>query len=372
MNILFLDSVDKDTFGGYQNWISLVSKGLCEKGHTVFAAGRPGSEYLRRVGEVNKRIKKFPLDISGDFNPFTITKIKRFLGREEIDLVVCDFNKDVRLGGIAAKLNGKTKVLWRLGLDITKNRFVHRFLTPRLVDAIGVPSEGLKKQIVRFNYLDPNKIRVIPHGIPDNGSARIEADADVKLREKYGLDKDSIVAVTSGRLVTQKGHVYLVEAAEEIIKRHPRVRFLLLGNGPLEDSLRNKMETLGVDKYFVFAGMLDNLDLEYAGADIMIHPSIDEPFGFSILEGMRAGLPVVATRVGGIPEVVREGETAILINARVAYEISDATNKLLDSPKLMAKMGEAGRARWRNELNLDIMLNRWEKYMQEIVDGKIR
>jgi len=369
MNILFLDSVDKTTFGGYQNWISLVSKGLCDRGHNVYAAGRPNSEYLRRVGEVNKKIDKFPLDISGDFNPFTILKIKRFLDQENIDLIVCDFNKDVRLGGIAAKLNGETRVLWRLGLDITKDNFIHRFLTPRLIDAVGVPSEGLKKQIIRFGYLDPNKIRVIPHGIPDKGQKHPDPEASTKLREKYGLEPDSIVAVTSGRLVTQKGHVYLVEAAAEIIKKHPKIRFLLLGDGPLEDSLRNKMEMLEVDQYFVFAGMLDDLDLEYAGSDIMIHPSIEEPFGFSILEGMRAGLPVVATRVGGIPEVVREGETAILINARVAYEISDAVNKLLDNPELMDKMGRAGMERWRNELNFEIMLDRWEKYMKEIVNG---
>ena len=72
MNLLFLDSIDKKTFGGYQNWISLVSRGLCEKGHKAVLAGRPGSEYLRRVGEVNPKAKKIPLDISGDFNPLRV------------------------------------------------------------------------------------------------------------------------------------------------------------------------------------------------------------------------------------------------------------------------------------------------------------
>lgn len=370
MNILFLDSVDKKTFGGYQNWISLISIGLIDKGHNVFVAGRPGSEYLRRVGQASDRICKIPLNISGDFNPFTIRRLRNIIEREKIDIIICDFNKDVRLGGLAARLSStKPRVIWRLGLDITKNNFLHRSLTPRLINAVAVPSLGLKNQITRFGYLDPDHIKVIPHGIPERKFNRPDKNASQKLRAKYNLPEDSIIAVTSGRLVTQKGHIYLVEAASDIAAREPRIRFLLLGDGPLEDSLRKKMTLLEVEKYFVFAGMLDNLDLELAGSDLMLHPSIDEPFGFSVLEGMRAGLPIVATNVGGIPEVVEEGKSAFLINARSPGEITEAALKLIGDENLQLVMGLAGQKRWREHLSLEIMIDRWENYLKDILNG---
>ncbi len=130
------------------------------------------------------------------------------------------------------------------------------------------------------------------------------------------------------------------------------------------------MKILDVERYFVFAGMLDNTDLELAGSDLMIHPSIDEPFGFSIIEGMRAGLPVIATNVGGIPEVVRDGETGILINARIPGEIVSAVERLMDDKEYTLKMGLAGQARWKKEFNLEIMIDRWEKYLKAVANGR--
>ncbi len=371
MNVLFLDSIEKKTYGGYQNWIRLVAKGLVEKGHGVFIAGRPGSEYLRRVGEGDARINRSPISISGDFNPFTIRKISRLIDDKNIDIVICDFNKDVRLGGLASRFSKrKPKVLWNLGLDITKNNFIHRNLTPRLVNAVAVPSEGLKKQVTRFGYIKPDEVKVIPHGIPYKEFKRPNSEAAGTLRDKYKLDQDAIVAVTSGRFVTQKGHVYLVDAAPEIIAAEPSIRFLWLGSGPLEKSLKKKIKILSVERCFVFAGMLDNTDLELAGSDLMIHPSIDEPFGFSIIEGMRAGLPVIATNVGGIPEVVRDGETGILINARIPGEIVSAVERLMDDKEYTLKMGLAGQARWKKEFNLEIMIDRWEKYLKAVANGR--
>jgi glycosyltransferase involved in cell wall biosynthesis len=307
------------------------------------------------------------LNISGDFNPITINKIRKFLSAEAIDIVICDFNKDVRLGGLAARLYGKTKVLWRLGLDITKNSFVHRHLTPRLVDGVVVPSEGLKRQIIRFGYLKPNDVTVIPHGIPDKEFNRPDQKAAKNLRNKYNLSENSIIAVTSGRFVTQKGHKYLVEAAPGILKRHPDLILMFMGDGHLENDLKSRIRELGIENHFVFTGMLENLDLELAGADLMLHPSIDEPFGFSVLEGMRAGLPVVASRVGGIPEVVEEGKTALLIESKKPNELIKASIELLDSPEMMTRMGLAGRERWQKELSEKRMVDRWEKYLNNLV-----
>ncbi|HVP07439.1 MAG TPA: glycosyltransferase family 4 protein, partial [Candidatus Acidoferrum sp.] len=143
MKLLFLDSIEAATYGGMEEWIRLVGTGLAARGHETTVSGRAGSEFLRRMAPRGENLHVLELSISGDFQPTTINRIKSYLDEQQIDIIVVNFNKDVRLGGIAARWSGATKVVWSVGLDITKDNFAHRFLTPRLVDAVLVPSQSL-------------------------------------------------------------------------------------------------------------------------------------------------------------------------------------------------------------------------------------
>ncbi len=365
MNILFLDSIDKETYGGMEEWIKLVSDGLTARGHTVAVAGRTGSRFLRRIA-ANTTVPTLELDISGDFHPETIAKIKRYLEENNIDLLVVNFNKDVRLGGLAARLTRDVRVVWSVGLDITKDSVVHKWLTPKLIDGVIVPSESLKSQITQLGYIKEEIVNVIPIGIPDRPFKRPDPAAADALRKKYHLPKDAVVAVTTARFVEQKGHVHLIDAASELIGAFPKLRFLLLGSGPLEESLRNRMKATGVDNNFAFAGMLDDVDAELAGADLMVHPSIEEPFGIAVLEGMRAGLPIVASRVGGIPEVVGEDDVALMTRPGSPDSLVNAVSKLAGDADLRAYMGQRARRRFEMEFQAETMFERIENYLQSI------
>jgi glycosyltransferase involved in cell wall biosynthesis len=176
-----------------------------------------------------------------------------------------------------------------------------------------------------------------------------------------------LVCVTVGRLVNQKGHVYLVEAAPEVVRAHPNVRFLLLGDGPLEAELRVRIAALGLTEYFVFAGMSESVAEELAGADIMIHPSVEEPFGIAVLESMRAGLPIVASRVGGIPEVVGNGAAALLCEPGDAAMLADGVKMVLGDEELKERMGRDGRERFLSEFKVDRMRDRVERYVHGLL-----
>ncbi len=366
MNVLFLDSIEKDTYGGMEEWIRLTAAGLSGRGYTVTVAGRRGSEYLRRVAVENSGVTALALDISGDFNPRTISKIKNFLAADKTDVVVVNFNKDVRLAGLAARWQGGPRVAWSVGLDITKDTAVHRYLTPKLIDGVMVPSEALKRQITRHGYVDPEIVKVIPIGIEDERLAPVDRDAAADLRGRYRLPQDSIVAVTVGRFVPQKGHVHLIDAAVELVHRHDNLFFLLLGDGPLREELQLQIRQLNLEERFVFVGMVDNVASLLSGADLMIHPSIEEPFGIALLEGMRAGLPVVATEVGGIPEVVTVDRTALLVSPADAASLSTAIDMMLISKARMKAFGQAGRQRWRDEFQVDTMVDRIERYLIQL------
>lgn len=367
MNLLFLDSVDKDTFGGYENWILLAAGHFLERGHNATLAGRTGSEYLRRGRLACDNAKILELDIHGDFSPGIITKIRRYLIDNKIDLMTVNFNKDVRLGGLAAKASRGTKVVWRIGLDITSRGIAHRLLTPKLVDGVVVPSMALKRQVMRHGYLTDDMVRVIHNGTAEKQFNRPDAAAASALREKYGLPSDSLICVTAGRFVEQKGHGYLVNAARRVVDAVPEARFLFLGDGHLESELRYKVSTHRLDEQVIFCGMLDNIDLELSGADLMVHSAIEEPFSHAILEGMRAGLPIVATEVGGIPEALTDGKTALLVPARDSEMLAGAVIELLRSPERRLAFGTANQERWRRDFRVESMMKKTESYFGEIL-----
>ena len=369
MNILFLNSVPTHVFGGIEHWTGMVARGLLERGHRITIAGREGSEYIRRNRDIHPELDIREMAISGDFNPVTIAAIKKIIREKKTEVVIANFNKDIRLGGLAAALEGDVKVIWRAGLNQTRKNFVHRTLTPRLLDGVITPSHRLKEQIVGSGYIDPAIVKVIHTGIPDLPQSFDRQEAHHRLRQKYDLPADSCIAVTSGRFVDQKGHIHLVEAAPAIVQQFPTTRFLWLGSGPLEPMLIDRMKELGLREYFVLAGLLDDFTLELLGADIMLHPSVEEPFGIVLLEGMRAGLPIVASRVGGIPEVVADGETAILVDAADSDALGKATITLLGDGERRKTMGEAGRARWRQCFSYDTMLNELERHLRSVLAG---
>lgn len=363
MNILFLDSIEGETYGGMEEWIRLVATGLTGRGHMTLVAGRCGSEFLRRVGSAG--ITTLPLAISGDFNPITIARVRQTLVEKNIDLICVNFTKDIRLGGLAARWSGTTKVVWSVGLDITKDSLAHRWFTPKLVDAVIVPSESLKRQITALEYVKPELVTVIPIGIENRSNV-----GAVNLRSAFGLPADAIVSITVGRFVEQKGHAALIDALPLILERAPNVFCLFLGRGPLEASLRSRATALGVADHIVFGGMVDEVAPLIAGADLMIHPSVEEPFGIAVLEGMRGGLPIVASLVGGIPEVVGAGGGARLVEPRSPTALAGAVTALLDNPAQMRRAGGENRRRFLEHFSLVQMIDRVEAAFHAIAQAE--
>lgn len=371
MNLLFLDSIENDVYGGMEEWIRLVASGLVQRGHRVRVIGRPKSRFLERLERETHNVQIEPLDISGDFHPGTIARLKKLIRDDSVDAVVVNFNKDVRLGGLAARLDGGPRVIWSVGLDITRDSWIHRLLTPRLIDGVIVPSESLKQQITRHGYITPEIVKVIPIGIPD-GVRRHESLAGqrVNLIAKYGLPQDAFIVVTVGRLVEQKGHTYLIEAMARLVKAIPEIQLLWCGDGPLEANLRDQARRSSVSDHIVFAGMLDSVEGVLSPDCLMVHPSIDEPFGIAVLEGMRAGMPIIASNVGGIPEVL--GDTGILIPQADPGAITDAIENLYRSPLKRANLASSARKRFEGHFSLDTMVSSVESYLAEVLQTEKR
>jgi glycosyltransferase involved in cell wall biosynthesis len=200
--------------------------------------------------------------------------------------------------------------------------------------------------------LPPEKIVTIPYGLdrlPDGRSA-VRPD-------ELGIARDAPVALAIGRLIAQKDHATLLRAFARVHERHPDAMLVILGAGPLEAETRHLADDLGLGDAVLLPGRLEIRDwLERA--DVFVHTSRWEGFGLVLLEAMLAGLPVVATRVSAVPEVVSEGETGFLLEPGDEAGIADAVSGLFAEPERARALGAAGLARARAEFSVERMVGR--------------
>lgn len=188
-----------------------------------------------------------------------------------------------------------------------------------------------------------NKIHIIPMGVDIN---RFSCTKDKEsLKAKYGL-KSRYIVLFVGRLVEVKGCEYLIQSFRTVIDSYKDIQLTIVGNGPLEDDLKDKVRVLGLEEYIVFKGLVENSHIldYYIMADIVVIPSIVDSFGFQegfpvvVMESLVAGKAIISTKTKGIMEAIQDRYNGILVNQKNAKEISDALLELLRDENLRKKI----------------------------------
>jgi len=362
--VLFLNSIRENVWGGGENLIYNLAVHLFARGHKIWVAGRKNSEFLNHFSSAE--INLVPLKIRGDFGPTNILSLAKILSKEKIDFIWVNFNKDLRLGGIAARLAGGVKVIWGMGVLLPGTNLIHRLTGKYLPDKIVVPSQNLKDQLLRFTWINQEKIEVVLNGIDFSCF-----DFDLKkererLLQKYDLDSRITLIGVPARLVVAKGHRYLIQAIPEIIQSFPQVKFLFAGDGSEKESLKSLCTQLNLDNYVIFAGYVREIFETMAGFDLLVLPSIIEPFGLVLAEGMALKKPIVATRVGGVPEVVQDQVTGLLVPPKDSHSLAQAIMTLLQDRNLSVSLGEAGRKRVEALFDIKKMVGKIEVLLAEL------
>jgi glycosyltransferase involved in cell wall biosynthesis len=183
-------------------------------------------------------------------------------------------------------------------------------------------------------------------------------------------DRYPILGCT-GRLTSEKGHRYLIEAMGQIRKRFPKVMLLLAGKGPEEDKLKGLTLKLGLQDTVTFLGEIQDIHLVLSDLDIYVQPSLYESQGLAILEAMFAHKAVIATRVGGVTDVVVDGQTGILIQPHSVQEIVKAVSQLAEDTFLARRMGQAGYDRVIKYHSIDCMVQAYRGLYEELIRKKI-
>ena len=240
----------------------------------------------------------------------------------------------------------------RAGIDV-KDRLM-RFAVSRWSQRVIMVSAGLRDFYLRAGGLDPAKVRVVHNGIEVTRFQRDRAATRARLERDFGVPAGVKLAVSVSVLRPGKGIEVLLDAVERV----PDTHFLIIGDGPKREEWMQLSKTDRVH----WAGYRTDVHELLAGADLFVHPSLDDAFPTVLLEAMAAGLPVVASHVGGIPEIVVEGVTGRLVPPGDAEALARA---IQDDALLL--MGGAARARAEEQFSTDAWIARLQNVYREVV-----
>jgi glycosyltransferase involved in cell wall biosynthesis len=240
--------------------------------------------------------------------------------------------------------------------------FLDREVVARLSTVMIAVSEWDRQNLIAAERIPPDLIRVLPNGVV---SAKAAPSGSPALRKPSGTRLIGAV----GRLYPEKGHAGLVTAVALLRDRGYPVHCVIVGDGPQEAELRELIDRRGLHDQVQLLGWRDDAAQIVRELDVAILCSVREGSPLAVLEYMAAGAPIVATAVGGVPELIRDGIDGVLVSADDPELLCDGIARLLDDRTLAAGLGAAARERWAAEFNLDDLVRRVERLYEEMLAG---
>jgi glycosyltransferase involved in cell wall biosynthesis len=372
-----LEMIDKPSLGGGQAHLLTLAKhldGSLFEVEIAAAGGGPLEEEARKAG-----LPFVPLPVRKSLSRKNARTIARVLRERRIDILHTHGGVAGLVGRRAAARAGTPVVVHTLhGIHYLhyRNPFLKYLLVlaerrlARRTDAVIFVSRADYDRGTWLRLAPQPKMRLIRNGValPDDdgpdGGRRREA-----LRAALELDGPVVGAVS--RLHRQKGVIYLLRAAPEILRRRPEARIVVAGGGPLEGELRRLVTRLGQDRRVLLLGERSDARDLLALFDVLVLPSLWEGLPLVLLEAAMLGKPIVATDIDGVREVVRDGETGLLVPPARPDALAAAVVGLLDDPGLAARLGGAARSEIRAEFSLERMVKETQNLYLDLASAKI-
>ena len=286
-------------------------------------------------------------------------------------VVVQGYNAEV-LGRIAARIAGvKHTIKWVHNIGSVEPRgtvrsTVDRALTRWTSGYFGVAETQRRYLVDELGYPD-DKIRIIYNGVD---LVKFSPSTDRGVLAEFGFAEDDPVVGIVARLGPEKDHVSLLRAARTVVDELPRARFLIIGDGPTRPQLEALCTELQLTPNVHFAGSRDDVARLLPAIDVFVLTSTSECFPISVLEAMACARPAVCTAVGGIPEVINEGETGYLVPPKDPPQLAARLVRLLRDPQTARRMGGAARARVEAEFDLDRSVAAAQEAIEDVVSGR--
>lgn len=349
--VIFVNSIPPAIFGGGEKWFYVLAEQLSRKNYQIGLIARPGSRLVDRFK--NFACDIFPLKFGCDFNPISIIKVYFYFREFKPDVLFLNLNKDVSIAGLAGRLAGVPKIIFRNGYPIIHNKWQHRILSP-FYDKIIVNSNALLRYYSSFDWDLASKINVIYNGIEIQGS-RLTANFSHHSEKPF-------VILGAGRFSEVKRYDLFIKIIAQLRNEFP-INAVLAGEGDEFENLKLLSRSLNASVEFI--GQVDSLLPYWKKTDVFLHTSRNEGMPNVILEAMAAGVPVVASNSGGTSEIISDGENGFLCQIDDHQKLYEKVKLLLERPDLRKKFSLAGIETVRNKFSLDRTIQQVEQLIQD-------
>jgi glycosyltransferase involved in cell wall biosynthesis len=309
-----------------------------------------------------------PLNLMGGWDPRLYRRLRRVFRRHRPDILHTflfgfDYgaNRAARDTGVPVTISSRRQLAtWKRPRHIRLQQRANR-----LVDCIVANSQAVARFAADQENEDPSRYRVIPNGCDLEWFSRAAAPRDA--RQRFRLPPDAPLVGMVANFSEVKDHGLFLRAAAETLKRRGDVHFVLCGSGPLREAVMRQAKALGIARNVHRIATLDEIRDVYAMLDVQVLCSKAEGFPNALLEGMAMGAPVVAAKVGGVPELVEDGVTGRLVDSREPSAWAQAIEAALGEPERTRAMADAARERVRTRYSTDAMVAAYRALYRELL-----
>lgn len=350
---------------GGQNQVLLTVMCLRALGHRAMLVAHPTGELRQRARE---GLDLLPLAPRAELDLAAAWRLARVIKQLRPDIVHAHDPHGVAMAALALSMSTdrrKPRLVAARRVDFHLGRNALSRWKYRQVDRFICASEAIRQILLRDGMAATRAVTV--HEGIDLG--RSEAAPAAALHQELWLPHEAPIVGNVAALVPHKGQRYLVDAAAEVVRQQPDARFLIVGRGELGDALARQIKHHRLEKHVLLTGFREDVLSLHKAFDIFVMSSATEGLGTSLLDAMAAGKPVVASDTGGIPEVVVDGETGILVPPRDHAAMAAAIVRLLADPALRAEMGAAGQARVRRRFTVERMVAETLTVYERVIRG---
>jgi L-malate glycosyltransferase len=342
------------TWRGGQRQVLLTVLGLRERGHRCVLVAHPEGELAQRAAEGHDLLKlahRAEVDLHAGW------RLSRIIKELRPDVVHAHDPHAVASASLALAFGGTSPTP-----PLMASRRVAFHLKPHAfsrwkyhqVDCFIAASDSIHS-VLLADGIDASKVVTVYEGIDIH---RIQAEPPAAIHAELWLPVNAPIVGATGALTGEKGHRHLVDAASLVVREVPDARFVILGEGDHRAALERQIKDLRLEKHVFLPGFRADVLGFLRSFDLFVMPSISEGLGTSLLDAMAAEKATVATRTGGIPEVVVDGETGLLVPPRDHQALAQAIARLLKDQALRARMGAAGFERVQRVFSADRMVER--------------
>ncbi|MFP5264735.1 MAG: glycosyltransferase [Blastocatellia bacterium] len=337
------------------------------------AALRNRGPFYKEIEGRFPNVPEFPLTSFYNLNALRqLSRLTALMARERIDILHAhDFYAGI-IGGAAGRLAGVQVIACQRHLKLS-DRAIHEWgtrLIHRMAHRILVNSEAIRDHILSRDAAQAGKIVVVKNGISPAADPPEARDLHDRVCRELELDVDSRLVGMVARLQPVKGHRFFLEAAARVIDKEPKARFVLVGDGPLKSDIEGQAANLGLQGRVRLLGDRPDAARLAASFDLLVLSSLHEGLPNAVMEAMAAGVPVVATTVGGTKELIVDGETGYLVPPADSDALSERIAFALANTADRRRVAEAARRFIGAEFGMGRMVESVEKLYDELMRGK--